>query len=194
MRPSAGCWVTSITDSPLAPVWIAGIFTIGSLVLAPVTLLIIATVAAFADLFLAFSTPCAALLVSALVIYGVGRIVGKETVRRIARYRLGRVQRQMSRHGFISLLFVRIVPIAPFAIVNLVAGAIKIHVRDFLLGTLVGMSPGISAIVLLENQLARALEDPGMGNIILLIVLAIVFAFLGVGFYRWYGGRAMPAS
>ncbi len=186
-------WVTSITDSPLAPVWIAGIFTIGSLVLAPVTLLIIATVAAFGPV-LGFLYALCGCLVSALVTYVVGRIVGKETVRRIAGSRLGRVQRQMSRHGFISLLFVRIVPIAPFAIVNLVAGAIQIRVRDFLLGTLVGMSPGISAIVLLENQLARALEDPGMGNIILLIVLAILFAFLGVGFYRWYGGRAMPAS
>ena len=88
-----------------------------------------------------------------MVHYGLGRIAGKETVRRIAGSRLGRVQRQISRHGFISLLFARIVPIAPFAIVNLVAGAIQIRVRDFLLGTLVGMSPGILAIVVLGNQL-----------------------------------------
>jgi uncharacterized membrane protein YdjX (TVP38/TMEM64 family) len=104
------------------------------------------------------------------------------------------VQRQISRHGFLSVLFARIVPIAPFVIVNLVAGAIQVRVRDFVLGTLVGMSPGIVAIVLLENQLQRALEDPGIGNITLLLGLAVFFALLGWAFYRWYGSRPLRAS
>ena len=64
---------------------------------------------------------------------------------------------------------------------NLVAGAIQIRVRDFLLATLVGMSPGILAVVVLGNQLQRALQDPGIGNITLLMGLAIFFALLGDG-------------
>jgi phospholipase D1/2 len=92
------------------------------------------------------------------------------------------------------MLFARIVPIAPFAIVNLVAGAIQIRGRDFLLATLAGMSPGILAIVVLENQLERALQDPGIGNITLLIGLAIFLALLGAAFYRWYGTRPLRTS
>jgi phospholipase D1/2 len=186
-------WMMSLTDSPLAPVWIAGIFTIGTLVLMPVTLLIIATGATSGPVLGFFYALCGS-VVSAMVHYGLGRLAGKETVRRIAGSRLGHVQRQISRHGFISLLFARIVPIAPFAIVNLVAGAIQIRVRDFLLGTLVGMSPGILAVVVLGNQLQRALQDPGIGNITLLMGLAIFFALLGVAFYRWYGTRPLRAS
>jgi phospholipase D1/2 len=186
-------WIASLTDSPLAPVWIAGIFTIGTLVLMPVTLLIIATGATFGPILGFFYALCGS-VVSAMVHYGLGRIAGKQTVRRIAGSRLGHVQRQISRHGFISLLFARIVPIAPFAIVNLVAGAIQIRVRDFLLATLVGMSPGILAVVVLGNQLQRALQDPGIGNITLLMGLAIFFALLGVAFYRWYGTRPLRAS
>lgn len=183
-------WLGSIAESPLAAIWVAGLFTIGSLVLAPVTLLIIAAVTTLGPALGFFYALCGC-LVSAAIFYGLGRIAGKETVRRIAGSRLGRVQRQLSRHGFISLLFARIVPIAPFAIVNLVAGAIQIRVRDFLLGTLAGMIPGISAVVLLENQLQRSLEDPGIGNLALLVTLAICFALAGAGFYRWYG---VPAS
>ena len=146
----------------------------------PVTLLIIATGATSGPVLGFFYALCGS-VVSAMVHYGLGRIAGKETVRRIAGSRLGHVQRQISRHGFISLLFARIVPIAPFAIVNLVAGAIQIRVRDFLLGTLAGMSPGILAVVVLENQLQRALQDPGIGNITLLMVLASVLCGPGGG-------------
>ena len=144
--------------------------------------------------FLGFFYALCGSVVSAMVHYGLGRIAGKETVRRIAGSRLGRVQRQISRHGFISLLFARIVPIAPFVIVNLVAGAMQVRVRDFLLATLVGMSPGILAVVVLGNQLQRALQDPGIGNIMLLTGLAIFFALLGWAFYRWYGTRPLRAS
>jgi phospholipase D1/2 len=186
-------WIPTVVDSPFAPLWIAGIFTMATLVLAPVTLLIIATGATFGPL-LGFLYALGGSVVSATVHYGLGRIAGKETVRRIAGSRLGRVQRQISRHGFLSVLFARIVPIAPFAIVNLVAGAMQVRVRDFLLGTLVGMSPGISAIVVLGNQLQRALQDPGIGNITLLMGLAIFFALLGAAFYRWYGTRPLRAS
>jgi phospholipase D1/2 len=185
--------IMSLTDSPFVPVWIAGAFTMGTLLLAPVTVLIIATGATFGPA-LGFFYALWGSLVSALVHYGLGRIVGKETVRRVAGSRLGHVQRQISRHGFISMLFARIVPIAPFVIVNLVAGAIQIRVRDFLLATLAGMSPGILAVVVLENQLERALQDPGVGNITLLIGLAIFFALLGAVFYRWYWTRPVPAS
>ncbi len=186
-------WITSTTDSAFVPLWIAAVFTIGTLIFAPVTLLIIATGVTFGPIF-GFCYALYGSVVSALVTYGLGRIVSKEIVRRVAGSRVGHVQRQISRHGFLSMLFARIVPIAPFAIVNLVAGAISIRIRDFLFGTLLGMSPGILAIVLLENQLGRALEDPGLGNIALLVGLAVCFAVLGMTFYRWYWIRPVRRS
>jgi phospholipase D1/2 len=182
-------WTRSVTDSAFAPLWIAGVFTLGTLMLTPVTLLIVATGITFGPV-LGFSYALYGALVSALVAYGLGRLAGKEALRKFAGGRLARVQRQISRHGFISMLFARVIPIAPFAIVNLVAGAIQIKLRDFCLGTVAGMSPGIFAIVVLANQLEQALEDPAIGNITLLIGLAIFFALLGAVFYRWYSSRA----
>ena len=38
---------------------------------------------------------------------------------------------------------VRLVPVAPFTIVNLLAGAGHVRFRDFMIGTAVGMTPGI---------------------------------------------------
>jgi len=88
------------------------------------------------------------------------------------------------------MLFARIVPLAPFAVVNMVAGACQIRLSDFLLATALGMSPGIFMIVVLQDQLGRTLSDPTIGTIALLIALAVFFALLGAGFYRWYTHRS----
>jgi uncharacterized membrane protein YdjX (TVP38/TMEM64 family) len=121
-------------------------------------------------------------------------LVGRETVYRLTGTILGRVQRQISRHGFLSMLLARIVPLAPFAVVNMVAGACRIRLTDFLLATALGMSPGIFMIVVLQDQLGRTLRDPTIGTIALLLALAIFFALLGAGFYRWYAQRSATRS
>jgi uncharacterized membrane protein YdjX (TVP38/TMEM64 family) len=184
-------WVDWLAGSPYAPLWVIGAFILGSLVLAPVTVLIIATGAAFGPVAGFFYALCGA-AVSAVFAYGLGRLAGRDTVRRLAGSRVGRVQRQISRHGFVSMLFARIIPLAPFVIVNLVAGAIQIRFRDFLLGTVIGMSPGIFTVVVLEAQLLHALRDRAVGGIALLLGLAVFFALLGL-FYRWYSRRPARA-
>jgi len=177
--------VTSITDSPLAFLWVIGGYTVGSLILAPISLLIIATVAAFGPL-PGFLYALLGSWVSALVTYGLGRMVGKEIVYRFTGAVLNRVQRQISRHGFLSMLFARIVPLAPFVVVNMIAGACQFRLRDFSLATALGMTPGIFIIVLLHYQFRRTLRDPTIGTVVLLLALAIFFALLGAAFYRWY--------
>ena len=179
----------SVANSPMALLWVIAGYTFGSLVLAPITLLIVATGVAFGPL-LGFLYALCGSCVSATVTYGLGRFVGRKTVYRFTGSVLSRVQRQISRHGFLSMLFARIVPLAPFAVVNMVAGACQIRLSDFLLATALGMSPGIFVIVVLQDQLGRTLSDPTIGTIALLLALAIFFALLGAGFYRWYAQRS----
>jgi len=172
--------------------WVIGGYIVGSLVLAPITLLVIATAAAFGPLTGFLYALCGS-WVSAMVTYGLGRLVGKEIVHRFTGSVLSRVRRQISRHGFLSMLFARIVPIAPFAVVNVVAGACQVRLRDFSLATALGMIPGITIIVVLGHQLGRTLRDPTFGTVALLLGLAIFFASLGVIFYRWYAQRRSMA-
>jgi len=179
----------SVANSPMALLWVIAGYTVGSLVLAPITLLIIATGVTFGPV-LGFVYALCGSCVSATVSYGLGRFVGRETVHRFAGSVLSRVQRQISRHGFLSMFFARIVPLAPFTVVNMVAGACQVRLTDFLLATALGMSPGIFVIVVLQDQLGRTLSDPTIGTIALLLALAIFFALLGAGFYRWYAQRS----
>jgi phosphatidylserine/phosphatidylglycerophosphate/cardiolipin synthase-like enzyme/uncharacterized membrane protein YdjX (TVP38/TMEM64 family) len=145
-------WADTLQESPLAPVLVIGAYVLGSFVLAPVSLLIILTAATF-DPVPGFVYALTGSVLSSILMYAIGRIAGKDAVRRIAGTRLGRLQRQISRHGLFSVLVVRVFPIAPFTVVNLVAGASQVRLRDFVLGTLFGMGPGILALVILEHQL-----------------------------------------
>jgi phospholipase D1/2 len=49
-----------------------------------------------------------------------------------------------------------------------------VPVRDYLLGSLLGLAPGIILTNLFAHQLQSAIRNPGLGSFVLLAVLVIV--------------------
>lgn len=152
--------VESFTQAAWAPLAVIAIYVIAGLVVFPVMLLIGVTGIVFGPLAGGIYALLGA-LASAAASYWLGRIIGRETVRRLAGPRLNRLTRQLARRGLVAMSLVRVVPLAPFTIVNLVAGASLIGFRDFMLGTVVGMTPGITVTVLFVDRIAAAFSDPG---------------------------------
>ena len=69
---------------------------------------------------------------------------------------------------------------APYTIVNLVAGASHIRFRDYFIGTLLGMTPGICSLALVGDGLVRAVRAPSpatVGVLFGLVVLLVVAAW-----------------
>ena len=58
-----------------------------------------------------------------MLTYSVGSLLGRETVRRFAGAQVSRLSRRIARHGLTAILIVRILPVAPFTVVNVMAGA-----------------------------------------------------------------------
>jgi len=56
------------------------------------------------------------------------------------------------------------VPIAPYLVVNVVMGAMRIRLLDFVGGTFLGMLPGALAATVLSHQFAAALQEPARVN------------------------------
>ncbi|MBE0618665.1 MAG: VTT domain-containing protein [Proteobacteria bacterium] len=180
-------WVTSISHTSMAPVWVLGFFLAGGLVSFPVVLLILITTVVFGPL-LGFAYALVGAMASALATYALGGWLGRDAVRKLAGPRLNRLSKRLARRGFLAVLAVRVVPVAPFTVVNLVAGASHIRLRDFALGTMVGMAPGTLLIALFGDRLKEAVVDPGGWSIAVLAVLALAL-FLGV---RWLQRRLEP--
>ncbi|MFI4952886.1 MAG: TVP38/TMEM64 family protein [Burkholderiales bacterium] len=157
--------------SPFAPLIIIGGFVLGGLVVMPVTMLIAATGIVFGP-WLGMLYSLAGATLSAVFVYAIGRKLGRDAVRRVAGRRINDLSRRIARRGLLAMLFVRIVPIAPFSIINLVAGASHLAFRDFVIGTILGLMPGTIIIVFFVDRIVAAVRHPGLLSFALLALVA----------------------
>jgi phospholipase D1/2 len=96
--------------------------------------------------------------------------------------RLNRIRRAITRHGVLAIATVRMVPVAPFTVVNLAAGASRIPFIDYMLGTILGMLPGLVLMSALGYQIFNVLTAPTPLNVSLFVlaVVAWIGASLGI--------------
>jgi uncharacterized membrane protein YdjX (TVP38/TMEM64 family) len=85
-----------------------------------------------------------------------------------------RVEEKIGRTGIVAVATLRLLPVAPFTVVNVVSGAFQVPIRDYVIGSLLGMAPGILVINLFAHQFESAIRNPGVGTSILLGVLVLV--------------------
>lgn len=92
--------------------------------------------------------------------FALGMHLGRASVQRLAGKRINAISQKLARRGVLSVFVIRLLPIAPFAIVNMVAGTTHIRLKDFVLGTLLGMTPGVLLAILLVDRLLPGLVTP----------------------------------
>ncbi|MCC6533009.1 MAG: VTT domain-containing protein [Burkholderiales bacterium] len=122
---------------------------------------------------------------SALAAYYTGRAVSRDSVRRIAGRRLNRTSEVLRRRGLSAAIAVSIAPVAPFVVVGMVAGAVRLRLWQYLLGTLIGMLPGTLVTTFFGDQIAAALDSPAGINYWLVALAIAVMVALVVIVRRW---------
>jgi phospholipase D1/2 len=181
-------WAEQFSQVWWAPLLVVLAYTPACVVLFPRAFITLFAVAAFGP-WHGFAYAMAGILLACIATYVVGTQMNRETVRRLARGRLNKLSRVMRRRGVLAMTAVRLVPIAPFAIVNVVAGAIHLRMRDFLLGSALGILPGTLVATVFGDQLITGLRDPRSIN---LWLVAILVSALIIGtrlVRRWLFGK-----
>ncbi len=163
-----------ISAHPLSPLAVVGMYVVAGFLMIPVTTLIVATALTY-ETQLAFLTAMAGALVSGAVAYWVGSRFGSEQISRLSNSWLKRVKEKIAGGGWLAMAVVRLVPVAPFTIVNLVAGSMHMPFRHFMFGTLVGMLPGTLALTYLADRAVRVFLTPDLRNLFLLAVVILAF-------------------
>lgn len=166
-------FLSAYSQSGWGPPFAILAFVVGGLVIFPVLVLIAATAAALGP-WLGFVTAMAGVLLSALLLFAIGRFLGRERLQRLLGRRAARIQERVVGKGILAVVVIRMIPIAPFSLVNVAAGASTLPLRDFMVGTLLGMMPGILAMAVLGAQIADLARNASWSNIALLAL-----AFLG---------------
>jgi phospholipase D1/2 len=184
--------LASFAQNPWAPLVVILTFVTGGFVAFPVTVLIAATAAAFGP-WPGLAYAACGVLVSASLTYAIGARLGKETLRNVLGPRLNRIRRRIARQGIIAVATVRLVPLAPFTVVNLVAGASAIRPIDYLAGTALGMLPGLVVLSVLGHQIMRIITYPTPADLALLAAAVAAWIALSIGLQvlvtRLWGAR-----
>jgi phospholipase D1/2 len=162
-----------------APLLMVLAYTPASMVMFPRPLLTMAAVVVFGP-WEGFIYAMTGVVLAGTAGYAVGRLVHRDTVRRVAGPRLHRLTGVLQRRGILAVTLVRFVPIAPYLVVNIVMGAMRIRLHHFVIGTFLGMLPGGLAATVLSDQVAVALMNPARVN--LWLAAAAVLAIAGLAF------------
>ena len=169
-----------------APVLVVLAYTPASFIMFPRWIITMTAVIAFGP-GKGFVYAMSGVILAGIATFLPGRLVARDTVRRFAGPRLKPLAKFMERKGLIAVTLVRLVPIAPFPVVNLVMGAMRVKLRHFVVGTFLGMLPGMLAATVLADQLAAALEDSTRVNFWLIagaIAGLAALAFFGQSYLR----------
>jgi len=97
-------------------------------------------------------------LVSALVGFGLGRAVGGRLLMDVSGPTLQRFMALVGRNGFLASLVVRLVPFAPFILVNMAAGVTPMGWLDFAFGTAIGILPKIAVLAFAGRSVVQIMH------------------------------------
>jgi uncharacterized membrane protein YdjX (TVP38/TMEM64 family) len=181
-------WGSGLRNSLLGPLAVLIGFLLGSLIAFPVTVLIVVTALIFGPI-LGFFYALTGTLLGAIASYGVGSQLGRNTVRQLAGSRINQLSNRLAKRGILTVAVIRMVPIAPFTVVNMVAGASHIRFRDFVLGTLLGMGPGTLGLTVFADSVMHAVRNPEPINFAWIAGVMVVIGLGAFTFQRWLNKR-----
>lgn len=141
--------LAAAAESPWAVIGVISIFSLLAMAAFPQVLLITATIVVFGPKYGALYSWIAT-MASATLTFGLGHFLGGRWVRRFGGERVQRTINFIGRHGVLASGLVRVVPSAPFIVVNAAAGAAHIPLWKFWAGTGVGIVPKIALIAVLS--------------------------------------------
>ncbi|MGM0534525.1 MAG: TVP38/TMEM64 family protein [Pseudomonadota bacterium] len=148
-------WVASAPawrDSPWVFLGVMAGYAGALLVMLPLSLMVALTGLVFGPTW-GFVYATLGTLTSSIVSYWVGRRLGREALMAYGGRHLRGMSRYLARRGVRTMTVINLLPLAPFTLTNMLAGACHLRFRDYMLGSTLGIVPGLAAVTLLGSQL-----------------------------------------
>lgn len=155
-----------------APLGFAALYAVLTVAMLPGALLTIAAGALFGTA-LGSVVTFAGAMAGATLAFVAGRRLSRPSVEAVAGAALRRVDARLADRGLAAMVILRLVPLVPFNALNYAAGATALRLRDYVLGTAIGIVPGTIAFAAAGAGAGRP-TSPGF------IAAAVALALLTV--------------
>jgi uncharacterized membrane protein YdjX (TVP38/TMEM64 family) len=173
-------WTARVRDTWWAPIVLVLAYIPAAIVMLPrpiISLVIIMTYGV--ALGIAYST--LGVMLAALATYYAGRFLPKPTVKRLAGDALEPAGKLLREHGVVAVFGSNMLPTPPFVIQNMIAGAVRIPLWKFALGTFLALVPAMLAWTVFGDQITAALDDTSKVSytlVIAAVVLLVAFTLI----------------
>lgn len=187
-------WLGAGLHGPAAPVAAVAGFCLLAFLGVPQILLIAAAVVAFGP-WAGSAYSWLGTLISSLVGFALGRRFGARLLRDHAGEGVNAFIDLVGRNGFWASLVVRLVPSAPFIVINMAAGVTSMGWAPFTLGTALGIVPKIALTAFAGHAVVRGVSGGG-GPAHWAGLLLACGAWLGCGLFarEWIKRRERTAA
>lgn len=152
-------------DAPWAVLVVMAVYAGASLVMFPLSLLVALTGLLFGPWW-GFAHALAGTLAASMLTWWVGRRLGREALMRHGGRHLRGVSRYLSGRGIRTMTLINLLPLAPFTLTNMMAGAFRLRFRDYMIGSLLGIAPGLAGVTLLGSQLGQMATADSRGELL----------------------------
>lgn len=176
-QESVTAFFEPIKESPYALPLLVLVFVAAGVLAVPINLVVIGAVLTWGP-WPAFGCGFAGSLLGAAVSFGIGHHFGKPLARRVVGEKLDTLSNALADRGVWSVAVIRMLPIAPYGLVNLAAGVSGLRFRVFMIGTAIGLLPGLAAVTFATRRFLAAIENPDWTN--WAVFLAIAAALVAV--------------
>lgn len=176
---------------PWTPLAVMLAYPVAAVIMFPRPLITLFAVVAFGPL-MGFVYAMAGIATSASATYFVGRSLPDHTIERHMTPKLRDLRSVLRSRGFMGSIAISIVPVAPFLAVGIAAGAMRLKLRDYLPGVLIGHLPGTITTTIFGHQLKTFLQHGGSKLDYLLIAGAVAFFAATIAIVRrWYAREVL---
>jgi uncharacterized membrane protein YdjX (TVP38/TMEM64 family) len=182
---AAIAWAKDFGAQPWAPWVLMASYTPACLVMFPRPLITLAAVIAFGP-WLGFSYSLLGICAASAVTWYMGLHMRRDTVRRLAGPKLDRIIEVMRKRGLVAMTLLRLVPLAPFAVESIVAGAIRMKLWHVVVGTAIGLLPGTLTTTVFGDAIETAVTGSGPVNWWLVGGAAALLAAGAWAVKRWF--------
>ncbi|MGC1301778.1 MAG: TVP38/TMEM64 family protein [Caulobacteraceae bacterium] len=177
-------WMGAGVHGPWAlPAAVAG-FSVLAFLGVPQVVLVAAAVVAFGP-WTGFAYSWIGNLISSILGFYAGRRIGARVLRNYAGKGVNDFVDMIGRNGFWASLVVRLVPSAPFVVVNMAAGVTPMPVSQFVFGTALGSIPKIALVAYAGNSAIHALNGGGPSRWIKLALVGALWIGMALVARAW---------
>ena len=131
-----------------------------------------------------------AAVIACVVTFVIGRWLGRDAVAARTGGRIASLDAWLNRTGLLSVIVVRLLPVAPYGLVGYAYGTTSVRVRNYLLVSLIGATPSAFTYAAIGAAVVR----PGAIGLVTFAPAVVGLVITAAAAVYWYrtGRRAVP--